>query len=93
MAERRASTTRYVKLRIFAGQLLAAVQSTVISVSETATTRQVLRLTLGQLEIKEKPENFELVEVCYRDSVLDDLLRLKVVQTIRPSLNLTVLSL
>ena len=71
MAERRASTTRYVKLRIFAGQLLAAVQSTVISVSETATTRQVLRLTLGQLEIKEKPENFELVEVCYRDSVLD----------------------
>lgn len=71
MAERRASTTRYVKLRIFAGQLLAAVQSIVISVSETATTRQVLRLTLGQLEIKEKPENFELVEVCYRDSVLD----------------------
>lgn len=71
MAERKGSTSRYVKIRIFAGQLLAAVQSTLISVAESATTRQVLRLTLGQLEINDKPDNFELVEVCYRDSVLD----------------------
>lgn len=67
-----AEKSRRHKIRIFAGQLLAAVQSTVVSVAETATTRQVLRLTLGNLEIKGKPDNFELVEVCYRDSVLDD---------------------
>lgn len=60
------------KIRIFAGQLLAAVQSTVVSVAESATTKQVLRLTLGNLDIKGKPDNFELVEVCYRDSVLDN---------------------
>ena len=70
MAERKGA--RHHKLRIFAGQLLAAVQSTVVSVAESATTRQVLRLTLGNLEINDKPDNFELVEVCYRDSVLDD---------------------
>lgn len=64
--------TRYYKLRIFAGQLLAAVQSTVVSVAESATTKQVLRLTLGSLDIKGKPDNFELVEVCYRDSVVDN---------------------
>ena len=69
MAERKGS--RHINLRIFAGQLLAAVQSTVVSVTESATTRQVLKLTLGNLDIKDKPDNFELVEVCYRDSVLD----------------------
>jgi len=69
MAEKKAS--RPINLRIFAGQLLAAVQSIVVSVAETATTRQVLKLTLGNLDIKDKPDNFELVEVCYRDSVLD----------------------
>ena len=68
MAEKR----RHYKIRIFAGQLLAAVQSTVVSVSESATTKQVLRLTLGNLDIKGQPDNFELVEVCYRDSVLDN---------------------
>lgn len=70
MAE--AKGTRYHKLRIFAGQLLAAVQSTVVSVAESATTKQVLRLTLGNLDIKGKPDNFELVEVCYRDSLVDN---------------------
>lgn len=70
MAE--AKGTRYYKLRIFAGQLLAAVQSTVVSVAESATTKQVLRLTLGNLDIKGKPDNFELVEVCYRDSLVDN---------------------
>lgn len=69
MAERKGS--RHINLRIFAGQLLAAVQSTVVSVAESATTGQVLQLTLRQLEIKDKADNFELVEVCYRDSVLD----------------------
>lgn len=68
MAEKR----RHYKIRIFAGQLLAAVQSTVVSVTESATTKQVLRLTLGNLDIKGQPGNFELVEVCYRDSVLDN---------------------
>ena len=68
MAEKR----RHYKIRIFAGQLLAAVQSTVVSVAESATTKQVLRLTLGNLDIKGQPDNFELVEVCYRDSVLDN---------------------
>lgn len=63
---------RYHKLRIFAGQLLAAVQSTVVLVTDSANTKQVIRLTLGNLDIKGKPDNFELVEVCYRDSVLDN---------------------
>ena len=70
MAERGA--TRHHKIRIFAGQLLAAVQSTVVSVAESATTKQVLRLTLGNLDIQGRPDNFELVEVCYRDSILDN---------------------
>ena len=58
-------------LRIFSGHLLAAEQFTVISVAETATTQQVLKLTLRKLDIKDKADNFELVEVCYRDSVFD----------------------
>ena len=71
MAEIERKGSRRINLRIFAGQLLAAVQSTVVSVKESANTRQVLKLTLGNLDIKDKPDNFELVEVCYRDSVLD----------------------
>ncbi|XP_048577592.1 unconventional myosin-IXAa [Nematostella vectensis] len=59
-------------IRIFPGQLSPAVQSTAVSVGEFVTSEEVIQIVLAKLDIDEVSENFELVEVCYRDSVYEE---------------------
>ncbi|XP_031570489.1 unconventional myosin-IXa-like [Actinia tenebrosa] len=58
-------------LRIFPGLLSPTVQSTAISVGEFVTSQEAIQVCLSKLSISECSENFELVEVCYRNSVLE----------------------
>jgi len=58
-------------LRIFPGLLSPTVQSTAISVGEFVTSQEAIQVVLTKLDINESSENFELVEVCYRNSVLE----------------------
>ncbi|KAK3742086.1 hypothetical protein QZH41_017546 [Actinostola sp. cb2023] len=58
-------------LRIFPGILSPTVQSTAVSVGEFVTSQEAIQVVLSKLEICECSENFELVEVCYRNSVLE----------------------
>lgn len=58
-------------LRIFPGLLSPAVQSTAISVGEFVTSQEAIQVCLSKLSISDCSENFELVEVCYRNSVLE----------------------
>lgn len=58
-------------LRIFPGLLSPTVQSTAISVGEFVTSQEAIQVVLSKLEIDESSENFELVEVCYRNSILE----------------------
>ena len=70
MASSKAKSQLHV-VRVFLGALIPAVQSTTVLVSALATSREVVELSLRKLNIQEALENFELVEVCYRDSILD----------------------
>ena len=58
-------------VRVFLGDLVPAVQSTSVCASELATSSEVVGQFLRKLKIEGSPKDFELVEVCYRDSVPD----------------------
>lgn len=58
-------------LRIFPGILSPTIQSTAISVGEFVTSQEAIQVVLSKLEINTRAENFELVEVCYRNSILE----------------------
>ena len=57
-------------IRVFPGQLVPAVQSIAISIKLSSTAKEVISLAFKKLNITQDCDNCELVEVCYRDSIL-----------------------
>ena len=57
-------------IRVFPGQLVPAIQSIAISIKITDTAKEVIAIAFKKLNIHQDCDSCELVEVCYRDSIL-----------------------